>query len=144
VALPLIRASAEALAARGLTMKNITLAIKNVTLAVGLVALAPFAIASDDTVPPNPFLFQNSTQPIIHFNSAQTDTTPTAMPLGKITIDPKNVRYLPASLAIPGSVHKNYDDGTGAILRITSPAGAPASTRSRTRNPEASARNSGS
>ncbi len=93
--------------------------MRTITLIVGLVLLAPLAVSADDTVPQNPFLFQNSSQPIIHFNSAQTDATPVAMPLGKFTVDPKNVGFLPASLAIPGTVHKNYDDGTGAVLAST-------------------------
>lgn len=70
-------------------------------------------------VPKNPFLYPNSSQPIIHFNSAQTDANIFAMPKGDVTITPEQVEFIPASISIPGTVHKNYDDGTAVILAST-------------------------
>ena len=74
---------------------------------------------ADETVPRNPFLYQDSSQPIIHFNSAQTDAVAAAMPMGRVTVTPQQVKFLPASLAIPGTVHKTYDDGTAVLLAST-------------------------
>jgi len=70
-------------------------------------------------VPRNPFLFENSSQPIVHFNSAQTDATINAMPEGNINVQEDQVSFIPASIAIPGNAIKTYNDGSSSILTST-------------------------
>lgn len=89
--------------------------------ALFVVALAATGAARANTweVPENPHLYANSSQPIIHFNSAQTDVNVYPMPKGDVVISPEQVGFIPASLAIPGTVHKNYDDGSKVVLAST-------------------------
>ena len=70
-------------------------------------------------VPQNPFLYKNSSQSIIHFNSAQTDATIHGMPEGEIDIINDQVSFIPASIAIPGNAYKTYKDGTSVLLVST-------------------------
>ena len=70
-------------------------------------------------VPQNPFLYKNSSQSIIHFNSAQTDATIHGMPEGDIDIVDDQVSFIPASIAIPGNAYKTYKDGSSVLLVST-------------------------
>ena len=77
------------------------------------------AMADPWAVPENPYLYQDSSQPIIHFNSAQSDVNRYPMPRGNVEVSADRVGFIPASVAIPGTVHKNYGDGTRVILAST-------------------------
>lgn len=51
-------------------------------------------------VPQNPFLYQNNSQPIIHFNSAHTDAIIHGMPECEMSIETDQISFIPASIAI--------------------------------------------
>jgi hypothetical protein len=69
--------------------------------------------------PPNPFLLTSSIQPIIHFDSAQSDAISVENWSGHHVVEPGQVDYLPAPVAIPGCVHRPYADGTEAMIVTT-------------------------
>ncbi|MEV0674405.1 hypothetical protein [Mycobacterium sp. NPDC050441] len=69
--------------------------------------------------PSNPFLLASSIQPIIHYDCGQSDAVPVEDWSGEHRVDPAQVDYLPAPVAIPGCVHRPYPDGTGALIVTT-------------------------
>jgi hypothetical protein len=65
--------------------------------------------------PNNPFLIQNSVYPSVHFDCAQSDATNLPSWNKDITIEDKNVKWLPWVTAI-GTAHRPYGNGEEALF----------------------------
>lgn len=66
--------------------------------------------------PPNPYLYADSVYPIIHFDSAQSDSTDLPMWRGSHVITDDQIDFWPLSWAVRGISHKRYADGRDVIL----------------------------
>jgi hypothetical protein len=84
------------------------------TIVVCSVLCSHLAIAAG--VPINPYLMPGSVYPVVHFDAGQTDATWVPMWKGEHNVSADQVELLPATLAIPGNIHRPYDDGTEAML----------------------------
>ena len=66
--------------------------------------------------PVNPYLAPDTGKSSIHFDAANSDSTPHAAWLGTSTVEPKQVRFLPGNLVNVGYAFRRYPDGTETLI----------------------------
>ena len=77
---------------------------------------AATTVEMTNTVPANPFLWQDSDDPIIHFDVGQTDGCALPMWKGNYTVTEDMMDFVPLSPAIHSTLHKAYPDGSQVLL----------------------------
>lgn len=66
--------------------------------------------------PPNPFVMPDVGKSFIHFDVANTDTTPHASWMGTHVVKPEQVQYTPGNLVDVAYAFRRYPDGSEALI----------------------------
>jgi hypothetical protein len=74
------------------------------------------AAKHSNSPPPNPHLAPDTGKPYVHFDSANSDSTPHAAWMGTVKVKPEQVHYVPGNLINVGYAFRRYPDGSDALI----------------------------